>query len=275
MLYSLIIRLKAIKGGIISPTQGYHAYALFLNLLQQADKKLSSQIHDGEGAKPLTLSPLQGKFVRNNNGVQLEESSIYWFRLCLFDDSLFSTLLGFLLKQDSPLVVQLEGTPFKIEEIITTKGQSPWVSCQSFDELLDNASNERQINLKFFSPTTFRSKGKRNIILPLPSMVFGSYLARWKAFSHVSLPPLLDKSLENGVIVGRYTLKSNILHFNSYQETGFEGACTFIIENSVPEEEVRAMNALADFAFYCGTGAKTTMGMGQTRRVDNARFISR
>jgi CRISPR-associated endoribonuclease Cas6 len=32
-------------------------------------------------------------------------------------------------------------------------------------------------------------------------------------------------------------------------------------------DKLKALNALADFAFYCGTGAKTTMGMGQTRRI--------
>ena len=34
------------------------------------------------------------------------------------------------------------------------------------------------------------------------------------------------------------------------------------------ENMLRVTNCLADFAFYCGTGYKTTMGMGQTRRVD-------
>ena len=31
-------------------------------------------------------------------------------------------------------------------------------------------------------------------------------------------------------------------------------------------EMLRWVNLLTDFAFYCGTGYKTTMGMGQTRR---------
>jgi len=29
---------------------------------------------------------------------------------------------------------------------------------------------------------------------------------------------------------------------------------------------LKQAGALANFAFYCGTGYKTTMGMGQTRR---------
>ena len=33
------------------------------------------------------------------------------------------------------------------------------------------------------------------------------------------------------------------------------------------DEMIRRLNALADYAFYCGTGHHTTRGMGQTRRV--------
>ena len=38
-----------------------------------------------------------------------------------------------------------------------------------------------------------------------------------------------------------------------------------VMENT---EMLRLVNLLADFAFYCGTGYKTTMGMGQTRRQE-------
>lgn len=275
MLYSIIIKLKALSSATISPTQGYHAHALFLNIIRQADEKLSARLHDGVGIKPFTLSPLQGKFIRNSQGVQLAEGSVYWLRACLMDDNLFAAFMGFLLKQSSPVIVKLEEAPFKIEEIVTVKGQSPWSNCQSFEEILDNAANAREINLRFLSPTTFRSKGKRNVILPLPSLVFGSYLSRWKSLSPVDIDAGLEKYLENKVILGRYNLKSHILHFGSYQETGFEGTCTFLIEESVPAETVRALNALADFAFYCGTGAKTTMGMGQTRRLLDAGSLPR
>ncbi len=37
---------------------------------------------------------------------------------------------------------------------------------------------------------------------------------------------------------------------------------------TIDTECLQIANCLANFAFYCGTGYKTTMGMGQTRRVD-------
>ena len=75
---------------------------------------------------------------------------------------------------------------------------------------------------------------------------------------------------ERATRIAKYKLETRILHFGSYQEIGFEGKCTVEIAPEVPEETVRSLNALADFAFYCGTGAKTAMGMGQTRRLSSA-----
>ena len=44
----------------------------------------------------------------------------------------------------------------------------------------------------------------------------------------------------------------------------------YVVVGNGPEvEEGRGpLNALADYAFFCGTGHKTTQGMGQTRRLD-------
>jgi CRISPR-associated endoribonuclease Cas6 len=68
------------------------------------------------------------------------------------------------------------------------------------------------------------------------------------------------------VLLANYKLDTHILHFNGYQEKGFEGQCQLELPAEINADEVKAINALADFSFYCGTGAKTTMGMGQTRR---------
>ena len=47
---------------------------------------------------------------------------------------------------------------------------------------------------------------------------------------------------------------------------GFVGRAFFEVAPKAGEDLARRVNALADFAFFCGTGKKTTMGMGQTVR---------
>ena len=69
--------------------------------------------------------------------------------------------------------------------------------------------------------------------------------------------------------------RSRMLDFGKHKAIGFVGSCAyqFFLEHQSYSndkdntEMLRLANLLADFAFYCGTGYKTTMGMGQTRRI--------
>jgi hypothetical protein len=40
------------------------------------------------------------------------------------------------------------------------------------------------------------------------------------------------------------------------------------MERGRTEQEIALFNTLVDFAFYCGTGAHTDEGLGQTRRME-------
>jgi CRISPR-associated endoribonuclease Cas6 len=53
------------------------------------------------------------------------------------------------------------------------------------------------------------------------------------------------------------------------QIVGFVGDVTYTIVDAkrLDQELVWQLNVLADYAEFCGTGRKTTQGMGQTRRV--------
>ena len=268
-IYSITVALKPVAEALISHTQGYQAYALFLNLLKASNPGLAEELHGADGVKPFTVSPLKGKFGRAESGLRLEPRSKYSLRLTfLRGDVLAHFLDGALKWGDKPL--KLGSAALRMEEIETVAAKKSPASFQSYRGLLENASTERHVTLEFLSPTAFRSGGKRNVLFPEPGLIFGSYLSRWQAFS----PVTLDNSISpwvNGMVVARYRLETRILHFGSYQEVGFTGRCRIELDRNTPEEVVLALNALADFAFYCGTGAKTTMGMGQTRRVRGAR----
>ncbi|MDP2662237.1 MAG: CRISPR system precrRNA processing endoribonuclease RAMP protein Cas6, partial [Dehalococcoidia bacterium] len=63
-----------------------------------------------------------------------------------------------------------------------------------------------------------------------------------------------------------YRLSTRLASFGDYSETGFFGHAVYECP-SASDEERRLINTLADFAFFAGVGAKTTMGMGQCRRL--------
>ena len=48
---------------------------------------------------------------------------------------------------------------------------------------------------------------------------------------------------------------------------GFTGKVSYYIDKKAPPDLVFQMNLLADYTFFCGTGRKTTVGMGQTVRL--------
>ncbi len=49
--------------------------------------------------------------------------------------------------------------------------------------------------------------------------------------------------------------------------TGFTGQVSFEVSKQAPPALAAQMQMLAEFAFFCGTGRKTTVGMGQTARI--------
>lgn len=265
-MYSVLLNLKPPEALVISPTQGHHAYALFLNLMHQANPKLAENMHKDTANKPFTISPLQGKFLRSGKELKLIPGSIYSIRLTFLTEEVFCYFMDAVLKNaNKPL--RLESAVFNIDRLLLNKNDSPLCDFRQYEELLSGALPEKKITLHFSSPVAFRSGGKRNVIFPDPRLIFGSYYNKWQDFSPLKLDDSLTGIWER-IIVSQYRLNTHILHFTSYQEIGFEGHCTFELPEDLNGETSKVLNTLADFAFYCGTGAKTTMGMGQTRRTE-------
>jgi len=264
-LYAVLLELKADGDAIISPTQGHHAYALFLTIMQQSNPKMAERLHGTASTKPFTISPLQGKFRSAGKEVGIIDASNYSVRITFLQEDVFAYFMDATFKAArQPL--RLESAIFHIEEVAFNKQDSPLCHHQSYEDLFAEAQCAKKIRFRFLSPTAFRSGGKRNMLFPEAGLVFGSYLNRWQHFSPIKVDKLIARSWER-IRVAQYALGTHILHFNSYREVGFEGDCTFELPADFDEDSLKTINALADFGFYCGTGAKTTMGMGQTRRV--------
>lgn len=269
MLYSAEIRLKAAEKSSVVEVTGYHLYALFLSLIEGANPALAARLHADGGPKAFTISPVAGLFPRGQS-TPLGEGGTFRGRITILQEEVFTSLLDAVWRLHPQTTLPLGGARVLCQGLATTPGQSPWAAFTSFSELLEKAEAERKLRLAFLSPTTFRSKGQRNVLFPEPSLVWGSLLARWNAFAPPSLRLSLGEALAALRLAG-YRMSSRMLDFGTYQELGFCGQATYEIDSTLPAESVQAFNALADFAFYAGVGAKTTMGLGQARRLDSAR----
>lgn len=272
-VYSVSITLRALTEGVISETHGYQAHALLLSILRTSDQSLAEELHALDGVKPFTVSPLQGRFGRAQGGLKVIPASTYSLRLTFLKSDIFAHFLNGALKWGDN-AVDLGSVSFRMEEVNPGYRRNSSTGFQSYQGILNGASTWHQIELQFSSPTAFRSGGKRNVVFPAPELVFGSYLNRWQVFSTVKLDDSISSWFDR-IVVARYKLGTQILNFGSYQEVGFTGRCRYELDKNTPEEVAHALNALANFAFYCGTGAKTTMGMGQTKRLNQALHLNK
>lgn len=272
-VYSVSVKLRALKEVVISQAHGYQVYGLFLSVLRMSSQSLAEELHGLDGVKPFTVSPLQGRFGRAQGGLKVIPASTYSLRLTFLKSDIFAHFLNGALKWGDN-AVDLGSVSFRMEEVNPGYRRDSSTDFQSYQGIINGASTWHQIELQFSSPTAFRSGGKRNVVFPEPALVFGSYLNRWQAFSPVTLDDSVTSWFDR-IVVARYQLETRILNFGSYQEVGFTGRCRYELDKNTPEEVALALNALADFAFYCGTGAKTTMGMGQTKRLNRALHLNK
>jgi len=134
--------------------------------------------------------------------------------------------------------------------------------------LQSSPGKHSQVSLSFISPTSFRRKG-HHFPLPVPVNLFHSYLRRWNDFSGlpVAQEAFLDW-IDEGVIIHQHRLESmKVAAGKQGSVTGFTGAISCGLSKAAlaNTEFTQLFYALVKLAPYCGTGHKTTFGLGQTR----------
>jgi len=228
--------------------------ATFYAWLRAGDPELASRVHDADGPKPFTISAL---FRRRGS------KNTLW-RVTLLEDALIGPLARGLMTATH---VDLLGCKLRIRhEGVELQGHS-------YAELARRARADTRIEVRFVSPTSFRSQGV-HYLLPDPVIVWQSWLNRWNGFAPEELKynvNTLDVVAAH-VAISRYELHTETTRYQEeerYQQIGFVGRVSYRVMQAerIGEEMVQRLNALADYAFYCGTGHHTTRGMGQTRRV--------
>lgn len=122
----------------------------------------------------------------------------------------------------------------------------------------------RRFELQFFTPTAF-SQGTTNLPLPVPSLMFRSWLERWNHFAPVYLGgDELIAYLSSAVILKNHKIQTRSLQLHKGYVYGFVGDVTLQIFNRADPLLANVANLLIQYARFAGTGMKTRLGMGQT-----------
>ncbi|NLF02769.1 MAG: CRISPR system precrRNA processing endoribonuclease RAMP protein Cas6 [Anaerolineales bacterium] len=291
-LLSLVLTLQPALPASLPPRLGRAAYAILLDRIARRDPALAASLHEGDGPKPVTCSDLMG--TRDED--QIAPDIAYTLRYTALTAPVAAALAAAFAPGDT---LTFEGVDLRIEtiapnhcELQTQPSQSticnpqsvnsplppsPWPGADDYDALAarhlrpSGPAPTSAWTLLFASPTAFRSQGLTQA-LPLPSLVFGSLVARWNAFAPVALPEEeVRRFAQECVAISRFALRSAPGWERGQGGTrgmriGAIGKVTYSALNR-DRYWLAVFGLLAGFACYAGLGMLTTMGMGQVRAV--------
>ena len=239
-------------------TIGLHAW--FLQQIQSFDPDLSAYLHNGQSEKAFSISGLSGQFVSHRQTLQLQSDETYRWRVNALSKEIAQGLLVWL--RQLPDTIEIKDAPLTIESVGLVQ------SATTYAKLLKAAKADAgSVSLSFVSPTSFRRKGQ-HLPLPWPANVFHSYLRRWNHFARKSVDQatFIDW-IDDHVVIQRHHLSSvKVAAGKQGSVTGFMGSVTYDLSRSAADnlEFQTLFYALARLAPFCGTGHKTTFGLGET-----------
>jgi CRISPR-associated endoribonuclease Cas6 len=274
-LYSIVLKLAPTRETTVRATVGHQAHAAFMRTVRESDPALAEVLHLPElPVRPFTVSPLLGVGRAHGGNVRLSPEQDYFLRFTILYPPIFERFMARFLRGEGRPVIRLGQALLLIKEILATPGSHAWAGYDSWARIATEARPDPEITLDFTSPTAFsfgqKEWGKKVVVLPEPHLVVDSLARSW---NNLAPPPLpVDREAlraygEEHVVVKRVeNMRTQMLRFRRSVQVGFVGRVTYGL--MAEDETIRCqINALADFSFYAGVGMKTTMGMGQTRRV--------
>jgi len=240
---------------VAEPTSLPRSYSLGLvKLLHQ-----HSGIEMGSEQIPATAcSSLLGSVGASGDFVTFYPESLYQLSLCGLREDV-SKAIAFL--NLSP-TLEFLGARFEVMERTD--------ETTSYEELytalvVNEPEPIRRFELQFFTPTAF-TQNRLYVPLPLPALMFRSWLERWNHFAPVYLGgDELIGYLSEAVAVTRHNIQTRSFQVHQGRITGFIGTVTLQVPQRFDPLLANVANLLVSYAQFCGTGMKTRLGMGQTK----------
>ncbi|MCU0526948.1 MAG: CRISPR-associated endoribonuclease Cas6 [Elainella sp. Prado103] len=254
-LVGVELSLSPLRDCRLYPEYAIGLHAWFLDQVRQNNPELSAFLHD-DPAKPFTLSRLVGLPFAHTLTALAHET--YYWTITALNQPVCQWLAEWWLNR--PAQLELRGAAMQIVDAKVIYPPTTYV------DLLNNSISSTA--LSFCSPTSFRHRG-HHLPLPLPKTLFQSYLRRWNDFSGevVDSEDFLDW-IDEFVVIARHQIESlKVTAGKRGSVTGFVGSVEFhLLPLGQRETEYAELfGALVQLAPYCGTGHKTTFGLGQTR----------
>ncbi|MBN1920065.1 MAG: CRISPR system precrRNA processing endoribonuclease RAMP protein Cas6 [Anaerolineae bacterium] len=266
MLCAVAIELEALTAGTLLAASGRDVHGLWFHHWQKADSRVADQLHAEPQSRPFSVSPLLGLGAPHEGRIQVTPGACGWFRVTTLTAALSERLQAAWLPQ-LPEKLTLGPVQWRLRGFVVDPALHPWAGVTEQAALVDthlrNTDPPREWRLRLATPTTFHA-ASGHLPFPLPGAMFGSWLRRWQAFGTVNLPENLGELAQQKIVVSGYQLQTVPVRDGKRLTIGCVGQVTVAAPALKPGERA-ALDLLAAYAFWCGTGHRSTQGLGMTR----------
>jgi CRISPR-associated endoribonuclease Cas6 len=204
----------------------------------------------------ISCSSLIGNTRLVEDFVELEPSITYQLVLC----GLNTTATNAIINLDLTDTLALLGAKFHVQR------QPDEVSSYEklyHDSIVLEPTPIDRYTLNFLTPTAF-SQNRKYLPLPLPQLMFHSWLDRWNHFAPVYLGgEELITYLDDATALTQFRIQTRNVTIQRGKIPGFTGGVNLRL-SSIDPLLANVANLLLQYARFSGTGIKTRLGMGLT-----------
>ncbi len=242
-----VVALRIVRPGTLPEWTGYVAMAGLLSALRRTEPGLAQLLHEGDGLKPYTVSPIGGDAVPGPKPgrLALEQGSEVGIRV---------TGLGSEGEAIAGAVGRLTGQLVLLDRAVGEVVSVSETRCVRVADLVAPAEGQ-SLRLRFASPTAFKRPDGALELLPTPAAIIRSARERWERW--VGPAPRIDPEV---LRVRAYRIKTVPVRLASHAVTGFVGS----LDLDAPPEAAQPLWSLCRYLGVAGCGIKVTQGMGQT-----------
>ena len=272
MPLSINVHLEAVQAGSFDQFTGRGVHGFWYQRWRDVDPQTGDTLHESNAVQPFTLSPLMG-LPRAQRGVTSVEKG--WgacFRLTVLDDALGEAVT-------SKWMEGLTGRELSIPESNEEDAGLLWkvtrveeAASIRYEDLgrkhLMNSVPPRQWTLEFLTPTTFHGK-ETHLPFPLPESLTQSWLRRWNLFAPMALPEEVTEWARAKLAVSSFQLRTLPAREAQRLRVGCVGRLTLRALDMPPYLRA-AVDVLAHYADFCGSGSHTAQGLGQTKLIQSS-----
>lgn len=295
---SIVIELQALNSGTLQSSHGVFLHAIWFKGLRSIDPTFSRQLHPRVNSQiqPFTVSPLMDLHVDNKGICHFYSGQRTWFRVTTLVDELTDPLFNWAKGISDMGVLEIDQRnkyKWQVTGVHTKPDEHRWAGSMSYHNFVQCVeSNEPPSGwtLLFYTPMTFHGD---HFVIPQPEKIVKSWLQKWNYFADeinsetaqentkrwlasrsllnlkysvndppVSILDFLDKCREY-LVVENYSLETREIRYHSEALTCCTGYIT-LKDHGRSLTRRQTINLLAHYSFFCGSGYKTTQGLGQT-----------